>query len=59
MRLTRSEFDARVKVTSDPQPVLLSFGLCTLRASIEEAAQLASDLIEAIEQAKREGAHAD
>lgn len=56
MKLTRTQFDARVRVVSGPQPVLLSFGICSLRATIDEAAQLAGDLIDAIEQAKRGGA---
>jgi hypothetical protein len=56
MRLTRRNFDARVKVRTDPRPtILLSFGLVTFEATIGEATALAIDLTDAIEQARRGG----
>lgn len=57
MRLRRRKFHATVQVQVGPSPIVIGLGpALTFEASIEEAVQLASDLIEAITQARRGGA---
>jgi hypothetical protein len=55
MRLTRTDFDARVKVSSGPRPVVLAFGICAFRSTTDDAIKLASDLLDAVEEVRRGG----
>ena len=56
MRLRRPKFHARVRVQPGDSPILIGLGFCTIEATVDEAVLLASDLIDAIEQARRGGA---
>lgn len=55
MRLKRRSFKASIKAVEGPAPILFHFGLVSFEASISEATQLAAELIDAIEQARRGG----
>ena len=55
MRLTRRNFDVRVKLRTGPRPVILAFGLCAFEATPTEARDLAVAIVDALEQLERGG----
>lgn len=57
MRLPRRKFHATVQVQTGVAPVVIGLGPgLTLEATIDETVQLATELNDAIEQARRGGA---
>ena len=55
MRLRRRSFRASIEVVPGPAPIVFHLGLVSFEASITEATQLATQLVDAIEQARRGG----
>lgn len=59
MRFRRRKFHATVQVQAGPSPIVIGLGPgLTFEAAIDESVQLATDLIGAIEQARRGGGSA-
>jgi hypothetical protein len=53
MRLRRRKFHVKVRLQAGEWPILLGLGFCTIEATADEARQLAWDLANALEQARR------
>jgi hypothetical protein len=53
MRLRRRSFHATVRVQSGARPILLHLGLVSFEATVDEARDLALQIVDAIEAAER------